>query len=109
MSTRARCKHCGTFSGILPGAFCSHDEEHAEYLEERKRWSMLLDESSARVGGTNGVRNVIEKLTAPPETVREHLERIGVHYFVQHDIVRGRNLLVVDMAKLAEAEGNEYK
>lgn len=79
---------------------CQHDDQHEEFMKERKGIKDLIDAS-----GPATAKSVIEKLTAPPESVREHLQRIGVPYFIQHDIIRGRELLVVDVARLDAAEG----
>lgn len=40
----------------------------------------------------------IEKLTAPPETVRGHLDRIGVSY------IEGRSVIVILKSELDQAE-----
>ncbi|UVF61786.1 hypothetical protein SEA_NOVASHARKS_83 [Gordonia phage NovaSharks] len=49
-----------------------------------------------------GVSSVIEKLTAPPETVRQHLDRIGVGFKVP--MVNGRLVIEIDVAELEAAE-----
>ncbi len=43
----------------------------------------------------------IEKLTAPPETVREHLDRIGCSY------KEGDNIIVILVKELNKAENPE--
>lgn len=49
-----------------------------------------------------GVSSVIDKLTAPPEAVREHLDRIGVGFKVP--MVNGRLVIEIDVAELEAAE-----
>ena len=51
-----------------------------------------------------GTAGVIAKLTAAPEKVTEHLNRIGVRWWNTSNTLDGRPVIVIDMADLVAIE-----
>ncbi|XBA13409.1 hypothetical protein SEA_XENIA2_83 [Gordonia phage Xenia2] len=68
---------------------------------EKKRAAYHPLDDRDKTIGTRGP-HPIEKFTAPPETVREHLDRIGVAFKVP--MVNGRLVIEIDAAELEAAE-----
>ncbi|UJQ86404.1 hypothetical protein WOJTEK_75 [Gordonia phage Wojtek] len=91
-----------TFTGLTP-------EEAQEELNKRTNTRPRLGQIGSSSFRTldkivleSGVSNVIDKLTAPPETVRQHLDRIGVGFKVP--MVNGRLVIEIDVVELEAAE-----
>lgn len=66
----------------------------------------LMDEAINRTGVGS---NVIDKLTAPPETVMEHLDRIGCGYVQEWDTDGPGFTLVVHSNDIMTAEEHYAK
>ncbi|UJQ86148.1 hypothetical protein ZANY_79 [Gordonia phage Zany] len=91
-----------TFTGLTP------EEAQAELNKGTNNGPRLGQIGSSefrtldKIIRDTGVSSVIDKLTAPPETVRQHLDRIGVGFKVP--MVNGHLVIEIDVAELEAAE-----
>lgn len=69
-----------------------------------KNLNRELDKAIVKTGG---IPSVIEKLTAPPETVEQHLNRLKVPF--RTEIRDDTTYIVIEMAALSNAERWETK